>query len=270
LMMVAARGFGKTVLAEKVAKALNKPYLYINGATCQKITDFIDNILIPHVVDKTISICLDEVHKINPKVEALLLSILNPTKEGINQVNLMGTDVTFNNRMQTWIAASTNIEKISLPFLDRFRQLHFADYKPSELEKIIRLNTSKVRFNREALKELSCCTRGNPRQCTLFGRDITGYLAVKKDNYFGFDDWKQFKDKMKIFPLGLNESERKYLSYLAELNSATLTHMSAILDMDAQMTRRGIEMFLLKHGLIRIEGKRIITYKGRQILEQCK
>ena len=93
LMFVAPKGCGKTMLAKATGRNLvssedrSKPktFLEINCSTIKNIKQFFNQIVIPHVHEKEVTILLDECSELPRDVSMALLTILNPNQDNRNE-----------------------------------------------------------------------------------------------------------------------------------------------------------------------------------------
>ena len=200
-----------------------------------------------------------------------LLSAMNITKEGVNRVNYQDYVLEFDSRKVTFLAATTEFHKLGYAFRDRCIEFHFKPYKVDELGKIIQKNCPTVKFDNRVLNEIVSVCRGAPRQCVRFASDILRYCTINKTENFTMDDWHNFITRMGVKPMGLQDTEWTYLKLLRERGKMTLTALAASLELSPTTTRTGVENFLLKQHLIKIEQSgRIITKNGMDVLNSVK
>ena len=97
-----------------------------------------------------------------------------------------------------------------------------------------------------------------------------GILKLKNKETFDINDWTELKKRVNVKPYGLQANELEVLKFLDKRGDSTLTAISAYLGLDSQTVRRDYESYLLTMNLLKIDGKRIITNKGREVLKEIK
>jgi Holliday junction DNA helicase RuvB len=270
-----ARGLGKTELARSVAKNLEnsegkiKKYVEVNSSTLKGIQDFIDDLYTPFIAgSQEITILLDEAHGMGHKLNEWLLTATNTEKTNVNTVSYNGQDFEFNYNKLSLLIATTNPEKLSQPFLSRFRRFDLAQYTEKEIS-IILLNTLReknIEIKEELALDISSYCRGTPRNSIHLSKDIVGYCLQEDNLDFNKDGWAKLRKILGIKPLGLTNQE---IQVLKELNTGakTLTNLAARLKVDRQTLQKDVECFLLSNNLMQVDGKRFITQLGQNIVK---
>ena len=77
LMFNGAKGLGKTEFAKQFAKTLNKPMIEINCSTIRNGEQFFEQIFIPSIMEKEITILFDEAHALPKDLVMAFLTIFN-------------------------------------------------------------------------------------------------------------------------------------------------------------------------------------------------
>lgn len=276
------RGGGKTTLMRSFAKNLksrilrdengeltNKPYVEVSAASFKSVSSFVDAVVNPYR-NAEVTVGIDEAHALDSKVHDWLLSVFIPDSQSlVSRVSHAGSDYEFDYRMITFILATTNPEKLSNPMKSRFFVVELEDYSVPEIERIIQIHAGDVRFSESSLRGLAEVSRNTARTAKDLALSVKDFLVLKKNDKHSFnvDDLRSLKSNLRIYPLGLSESEVKLLRALRNKGALTLTVASNVLQMDATTVRRDVERFLLERGLIYIDGKRFITPHGQKILD---
>ena len=92
LLFVAPRGSGKTLLAQTYASQLlnsegkKRKLITINCSTLTSLKAFINDVCIPYVSGKEVTILFDEASEIPSNIRMAMLTILNPNKENKNEL----------------------------------------------------------------------------------------------------------------------------------------------------------------------------------------
>lgn len=273
-LFVASRGSGKTTLAKEYARNLkkrdgskHKPLIEINCATIGSSTSFFNEIYVPAIANKEITVLFDEASEIPKSLQINFLSLFNPNPLNRNTLNLPDYSVEFDFSQQSFIFCTTEPQLIFHALLDRLERIDFEDYSAEELSEIIK-RSAGCKFEGEVLNELSSCLRGNARQAQIMANKIESYLKTKSENIFTKEDWKTLKQKLSILPLGLNQTELRVLQTLKAKTEMTLTNLSAVTGMTRSSLQKDFEIWLLKNNLIQIVEKgRMLTVKGHEYLK---
>lgn len=279
-----ARGFGKTEIAKGIGKNLvsptnpdrHKQFVEISGAEFsgkKALEQFISHVVTPHINDnQETTLFFDEIHLAAPELRGWLLPVLNPNAANVTVNSYQEQEFTFDFRYFTFLAASTNPEKLSTPLLSRLERIELSPYKYDDLIRILHVYTKGIRFTDNIESEIVKTMRGSPREIVSFARQkLPNFLAMQTDSKtFTPDSWKNYRKTFSIRPLGLLPNELNCLKYLFARQGATLTEIAAKLCLDRSTVQRNVESFLLENGLIRIDGKRYITSDGIKVLDESQ
>ena len=138
LFFVGAKGLGKTEFAKQLAKEIRntdgsrRPFLEINCASLRNIRQFFNNVVIPHMVDKDITILFDEASEMPRDLEMGLLTILNPNKNHRNEFSVDDYVVDFDFRRHTFMFATSEPHKVFHALMDRLDRIDLEEYKNDE------------------------------------------------------------------------------------------------------------------------------------------
>jgi len=272
ILFVAPRGCGKTLLAQAYAKELfnenssKRKLLTINCSSLTKVSQFINDIVIPHVVDKEITILFDEASEIPRSISMALLTILNPTKENQNTYSFGDLEVVFDFSKVTFLFATTEAHLLFHALTDRLERIDLEEYSADQLATIIKKNI-EAPITDAAMTEIGQVLRGNARKAAQMANHISIYLNTKSKTTFDIHAWHDFSFGMGIRKLGLTSTEVKLLRCLSERLETTLTVLSSKMSMTRQAVQQDTESYLQKLDLIEIApaGRRL-TRKGRDYL----
>lgn len=277
MFFVGQKGVGKTSLVRLISKSLlsddglPKKFIEVNGSSLKKLSNFIDEIVLPHIVgDQRVSVFVDEIATADQSVLDWLLSVLEVNNTDRTKAFYNGVQYDFSFKHLSFFAGSTDIQKISLPLRSRFRRFDFSDYTNDDLCKILakNLKSSGVSLKDGVENEIVGISRGCPREIVFLAKDIRQYLAQEKKGIFDGKDWPIFRKIMGIHPMGLNNSEIRVLEYLNSNGPSTLTCLGASLGLAPSAIRTDCELMLLSKGLIKINVQRHLTPKGLDILKE--
>jgi len=268
LLFVAPRGCGKTLIAQKTAQIMNREKtIIVNCSTIKNVKSFFNQIMLPYVFDKDVTIIFDEASELPRDVTMALLTILNPNQNNMNQFTFDEGTYEFRFNKNSFIFCTTEAQKLFHALLDRLYRVDMQDYSYIELGKIIQGNLKlKNQFIEEdILNEISSVCRGNARQAQSMANQISGYLASKNSNKLTSEGWNDIKGKLSIYPLGLSEIELNVINILKECGEVRLTNLSAKTNLTKDMLQKNVEMYLMRNNLIEIRPTgRALTKKGHE------
>lgn len=276
ILFSAARGSGKTLIAQTYADQLInsegkiRRRMTINCSTIKTLKRFFNDVLVPYVIGKEITILFDEASEIPDDMTMALLTILNPNQQNSNSFSYDDLTIDFDFRNVTFLFATTEAHKINPALLDRLERVDLEQYSTENLSAIVQKN-SAANITDVAIEQISKVLRGNARKATQMANHIALYLSTKNKQTFDLDDWKEFCSNMGINPLGLSPMEIRVLQCLAEKSETTLTNLSAKTHMTRESLQRDIEMYLQKTNLMEVTPTgRKLTHAGRHYLENLK
>ncbi len=266
LLFVAPRGCGKTMIAQETAKIMNRnKNIIVNCSTIKNVKSFFNQIMLPYVFDKDVTIIFDEASELPRDVTMALLTILNPNANNQNDFTLDEGTYSFRFNQNSFIFCTTEAQKLFHALLDRLYRIDMQDYSYIDLGKIIQgnLKLKSQSIQENILGEVSSVCRGNARQAQSMANQISGYLASKKFNELTSDGWNDIKSKLSIYPLGLSEIELNVIKILKEHGEVRLTNLSAKTNLTKDMLQKNVEIYLMRNNLIEIQPTgRALTKKG--------
>ena len=232
-------GLGKTSLAMIIAKEINTKCKVASAPSIERPRDIVGLLL---GLKQGEILFIDEIHRLNKLTEELLYSA---------------------------------IASISAPLRDRFGICQkISLYSEIELQKII-LNFSNlinINLQKEASLKLAKASRGTPRIALRLLKRIRDYAQViKKSNFISVDIVERALNDQKIDDKGLDEIDRKFLSFLNLNNNAPigLESIAAGMGEDSSMLEFIVEPFLIQNGfIIRTPRGRILTSLGKKYIDK--
>ena len=276
LLLVAPRGCGKTLIAQTYASNLinsegkKRKLITINCSSLIRLKQFVNDVIVPFVVDKEVTILFDEASEIPRDIAMALLTILNPNKENKNLFAYGDFNFEFDFRKVTFLFATTEAHKIFHALADRLERVDLEEYSVENLASIVKNNVSSDIAD-SVIQEVSKVLRGNARKATQMANHINLYLSASLAKSFDEKGWRDFSKKMGILPLGLSSLELKIIKTLAEKPETTLSNLSAKTHMTRQSLQRDLENHLQRLNLIEVTptGRRL-TIQGKNYLENLK
>jgi Holliday junction DNA helicase RuvB len=276
ILFVAPRGCGKTLIAQTYASNLinsekkKRKLITINCSSLVRLKQFVNDVLVPYVAGKEVTILFDEASEIPRDITMALLTILNPNKENKNMFSYSDLNLEFDFKKVTFLFATTEAHKIFHALIDRLERIDLEEYSNVNLASIVK-NNVPAKVSDVAIEEVSKVLRGNARKATQMANHINLYLSANSRDSFNIEDWKDFSSKMGILPLGLSPLELKVMQTLAEKSETTLTNLSAKTHMTRQSLQRDLENHLQRLNLIEVTPTgRKLTIQGKNYLESLK
>ena len=276
LMMSGAKGLGKTEFAKEYAANLKnkdgskRPFLEINCSTIKNANAFFEQIFLPIVMHNEITILLDEAHMLPKDLVNAFLTVFNTEKGTFKEYHHAEQIFAFDFAKQNFIFATTELDKLFAPFKDRLTIVDFKPYTQQEMADIIDLVCGEIEFDDGLNLEIADTTRGNARSAVKRCKEIMLYCESKNKRDFTNKDWKSMCHTLGIKPLGLSNIEVEILKILKERGNCSLQMLSAVTGMSRTAIQKEAELYLLKRGLMKINGQREISGKGMNILEKFK
>lgn len=267
LLFNGAKGLGKTEFARQFAKLIGARLLEINCSTIKNDQQFVEQVFIPHIHDQDVTILFDECHALPRKLTELFLTTFNTDSKRRISVNYRDYLLEFDFERQTYLFATTDMQKMIAPFKDRMNEINFAPYSHDELGQIVQKRLEFVKFKDDVLSQISKTLRGNARSAVKRAMEIELYCENNNKSSFDSKDWDSLCKTLEIMPFGLTPLEKQVLQILSKRGSCTLQMLSAVTGMERQALQREVEIHLLRENLMRIDGKREITILGQKTLD---
>jgi len=201
------------------------------------------------------------------KAQICLLSALAPNRRGVNHVGYNGATIEFNFNRFSFVGATTHPNKLQDAFLNRFDRVDLEPYSKNDLGEILTRYLEDISVDEETVLDIVSTVRYSPRTLVMLADKITKNCNLHKLIKLTKKNWEELKYIFNINPLGLTETEIKYLRFLSEYGTQRLTRIAAKLNLDRTTIQGDTEKFLSSEGLVEIDTKRTITCKGKKILK---
>ncbi|MAH44948.1 hypothetical protein CMI37_03915 [Candidatus Pacearchaeota archaeon] len=277
LLFIAPKGCGKTTLAKAAGQNLidresgkPKTFLEINCSTLKSVPQFINQVVVPHISNREVTVLFDEASELPKPISMMLLTVLNPNPENRTTFSFEDYVMDFDYRRQSFMFATTEAHKLFHALIDRCDRIDLEEYTMDELAQIIRYNVKMIELDcdDDVLADIAPVLRGNARAAQKMANNMKNYLLRTKGKKFNSDDWKALKHALGILPLGLSRIELQILRALAEKKESSLTNLSAKTGLTVQCIRQDFELYIQKHNLMEITtGGRSLTSTGHKYLE---
>lgn len=273
LNFVGAKGLGKTEFAREFSKNIIKsdgskyPFIEINSSTVKSLGQFFEQIFLPYIQDNEICILFDEAHTLPKDVTMAFLTIFNTEiNSNIKEFLYKDTSYEFNFNKQVFLFATTESDKIFAPLRDRLVTIDFDIYSQENLQEIFARALPDIKFNEDALNLLSSTFRGNARNCIHRVKDVRFFAETREITTFTLDDAKNLCDTLGILPQGLTSIEWRILDILRKDGRTSLQGLAAKTGLSRTALQRDHENYLLQKGLMEIDGQRLITKRGCDLI----
>ena len=246
-------GLGKTTLAQIIAYELGVNFKSTSGPILTKSGDLAA--LLTNLEPRDV-LFIDEIHRLNPVVE----EILYPALEDFSLDLMIGEgpaarSVKIDLEPFTLIGATTRLGLLTTPLRDRFgipTKLKF--YTVEELVLIIlRLSLLlSCKITDEGSLEIAKRARGTPRIAGRLLRRVMDFAIIKGNGEITKDIADVSLSQLGIDNLGLDEADRKYLSFLSDHSGGPVgvETIAAALSEPRDALEEVIEPFLIQEGLI--------------------
>lgn len=278
LMFVAPKGCGKTMLAKATGKMLKqkgfdnaKSFIELNCSTLKSVKQFFNQVVIPHINHKEVTVLFDEASELPKDLTMALLTILNPNSENRTTFSYEDYTVDFDFSRQTFMFATTEAQQIFHALMDRCERVDLEEYTYEQLGEIVRRVCKDIAIEDKLLPKIATVLRGNARSAQKMANNIRTYLAGEKRSDFTEKDWGHLKHALSIQPLGLSPIEVQLLNILTAKKDCSLTYLASKTGLTKSCLQRDFEMYLQKMNLMEITTSgRAITKTGHDYLKVLK
>jgi Holliday junction DNA helicase RuvB len=261
-------GLGKTTLARALANELDVPIQIANGAALTTTKDVLPYLM---KVERGSIFFIDEIHRVNKKVQEYLLTVIEDFRLDIvipASKNSEGETISIDIPKFCFVGATTEMGDLVQPFLDRFKLKHFIlPYSIEELSELISISAKKIKvdISEESIKIISKISRGTPRLANNFLEWLRDYDVANNLQGLSSEQVTQAIKMQGIDENGLNPIDRKYLEFLEKLpkgDAIGVNTLCSALSLDRQTIENKIEPYLIQQGYI---GR---TPKGRVLMRR--
>ncbi|WP_031542768.1 Holliday junction branch migration DNA helicase RuvB [Mesoplasma photuris] len=272
IILSGASGMGKTSLAYLIANVLKRKIHILNGPTIQKQSDVISVLTALKEFDV---LFIDEVHCISKEIFELLYPVIEDNKINI----LIGKD--YNSKVIniklpkfTLIVATTEIDRLPVPFINRFPiSFELQDYTDEQMAQIS-LNTAhklNLPISIDICTKLGEYGRKTPRILNNLMKRIHDFYIFEEIDKIDETFINYVLKRMDIYECGLTKSEINYLNILNDWNVLGVESIAHHLNLPISTIIKTIEPYLIKNNLITKKSRgRALTQKGFQVIRLIK
>ncbi len=242
-------GFGKTSLAQLVAKSLDSPCKMVTAYAFTKPADVLS--LLNNLEEGTV-LFIDEMHRLKPQLEEILYVAMEDFCVDV----VLGEDAT---RVPiapfTLVAATTKPESLAPAMKNRFTyHFHFSEYGLEDVQKILagifrRLGVSLA--DAELLAEIARFVAPVPREMLHLGVKIRDFLVANGLENLDAKIRELVIQHGELVEGGLNPLQQRYLEILEKSERPLSVKTLAVqLGLETGAIESDVEPLLLKLGLV--------------------
>ena len=266
-LLVGHAGLGKTSLAYLISYELNQNIIVLNANSIERPKDLI--ITLSKLNEGDI-LFIDEIHALSKNCEEILYSAMEDFYINLNVKNDLKKEVIrFDLPPFTLIGATTKVEDLSKPLLDRFSiNFTFRKYSVEEITQIL-FNASKklnTTYKMRALKLIASVSRFTPRVALNYLKRINDYSLIDNLKYVDHIYVCDILNKLGIKNKGLKDLDIRYLKMLHfdyDDKPVGINTISSFLNENNKVIEEMVENYLIELSFIRKTSKgRVITNKG--------
>ncbi|MFA7169466.1 MAG: Holliday junction branch migration DNA helicase RuvB [Candidatus Paceibacterota bacterium] len=255
-------GLGKTTLSYLIANEMGKNIRVTSGPTVEKVGDL--GAILTNLEDGDI-LFIDEIHRLNKLIE----EVLYPAMEDYALDIIVGKGpsartIRLDLPKFTLIGATTRIDLISSPLLNRFGITHHLDYyKNEEIENIITRSSRVlgIGIESEAAQRIAESSRQTPRISNRLLRRVRDFAEVRGSGVIDKNAVEETFRHLEIDCYGLDPTDRKILETIIhkfENNPVGLSTLAASMSESKDTIESVYEPYLLQLGFL------IRTPRGRR------
>jgi len=272
ILLYGPPGLGKTTLAYIIASELKVPIQVTSGPAIEKAGELVA--ILTSLEDGSV-LFIDEIHRLGKPIEEILYPAMEERE--IDIVIGKGTGaraIRIRLPRFTLVGATTRFGLVSPPLRDRFGIIERLDYySPEEILKIAERSAKilNVRYEVDALREISNRSRGTPRIVNRLIKRVRDYAEVKGD---GFISRSLALEALKLFEIeehGLDREDLRILETIAYKfggGPVGIETLSSAIGESGETIEEIYEPYLIKMGYIEKTPRgRVITQNGLKILK---
>lgn len=264
-------GLGKTTLAQIVSLELGVSFRSTSGPMLTKTGDLAA--ILTNLQENDV-LFIDEIHRLNTSIEEVLYSAMEDfSLDIIIGEGPAARTVKIDLPKFTLVGATTRIGLLSNPLRDRFGiPLRLEFYQPEELMLVIKRAAGLLgaTLTNEGAFEIARRSRGTPRIALRMLRRVWDFALHKNATEIDKKIADEALLRLDVDKEGLDISDRKYLSYIADNydgGPVGIDTISAGLSEERDAIEETIEPYLLQIGFIqRTPRGRVLANKAYEHL----
>ena len=257
-------GLGKTTLASIIAHEMNVNIRITSGPSIERSGDLAA--ILTNLNENDV-LFIDEIHRLNPKVE----EILYPAMEDYAIDIVLGNGpsartIRIDIPKFTLVGATTRAGMLTSPLRDRFGVISRLEmYGTEELMQIVTRSAGvlNIPIEPQGAREIALRSRGTPRIANRLLRRVRDYAVVMGDGRITGELAQMALNLLEIDPIGLDDIDRLILNTIIHKfggGPVGLDTLSAATGEESVTIEDVYEPFLLQQGFIaRTPRGRIVT-----------
>ncbi len=256
-------GLGKTTLANMIANEMEGNMKTTSGPAIEKVGDL--GAILTNMEEGDV-LFIDEIHRLNKLIE----EVMYPAMEDYALDIIVGKGpsartIRLDLPKFTLIGATTRIDLISSPLLNRFGITHRLDYYANdEIENII-IRSGRIldlEIDQPAAEKIAASSRQTPRIANRLLKRVRDFTQVKGDGTVNESVVGETFEHLEIDCYGLEHTDRKILEVIIKKfnnNPVGLSTLSASVSENDNTIEYVYEPYLLQLGFL------IKTPRGRKV-----
>lgn len=255
-------GLGKTTLANMIANEMGGNMKVTSGPAIEKVGDL--GAILTNMEEGDV-LFIDEIHRLNKLIE----EVMYPAMEDYALDIIVGKGpsartIRLDLPKFTLVGATTRIDLISSPLLNRFGITHRLDYYLDDEIKDIIIRSGKIlglKIDQLAAEKIAASSRQTPRIANRLLKRTRDFAQVKGDGTINEDIVKKTFEHLEIDCYGLEHTDRKILEVIIKKfnnNPVGLSTLSASVSENNDTIEYVYEPYLLQLGFL------IKTPRGRK------
>ncbi len=255
-------GLGKTTLSHLVSNEMGKNIKITSGPAIEKVGDL--GAILTNMEEGDI-LFIDEIHRLNKIIE----EVLYPAMEDYALDIIVGKGPSARTiRLElpkfTLIGATTRIDLISSPLLNRFGLTYRLDYYTNEEIKKIIIRSCRIfgiKINSASAEIIARSARQTPRIANRLLKRVRDFAEVRGNGILDESSAEKTLEHLEIDCFGLDPTDRKILQIIINKfnnNPVGLSTLAASISENEDTIEYVYEPYLLKLGFI------VRTPRGRK------
>lgn len=258
-------GIGKTSLAQAIAGEMGTDIKIVLGSQIKSFDDVVK--LLANLDDGDI-LFIDEIHSMSREVEEYFYHPMEDKQILYNDEWLETADFTL-------IGATTHPGLLSRPLRDRFKiRLELTLYDATSLAAIAGavLAMRGLKVDPSAAGQIGVRARGVPRVAVALAERVYDWVVAHGMGNVTEEAVLDCMGVEGVDPLGLTETDYRYLSYLASAKRPVgLPSLASAINIDKDYIEQYIEPWLIHLGfVVRSRSGRVITERGLAYLRAAE